>query len=409
MPSLMPSAEIISQGDEVVTGQTVDTNAAWLSERLTALGFSVLRHSTVGDRLNTIRDVVHEAARRADLCVCTGGLGPTEDDLTAQAVAAAAGRPLAFDPQAMAQIEARFRRFAKPMPESNRKQAMLPAGATLLENRWGTAPGFAIELERAWAVFLPGVPREMKRMFEEVVLAALEQRFHLRPGRLVTLRTAGIGESALQQRIGTWTRQDVVISYRSIPPENQIKLRFPPGFPEREMRVMADELAMRIGASVFAIDGLGGLPATLPAATLGLLKERGETLAAAEWGGGGRLCSLLQGAEGASRVLAHGHVCGYGDRPAGLATGVEMVSETAARALAEDVRRATGASFGLGLTVASEAGSEGVATSPGTTQMALATAQATLHRQIQLGGDQDLIRLLAAAAAVDLLRRHVLS
>ncbi len=275
----MPIAEIISQGDEVLTGQTVDTNAAWLSERLTTLGFSVLRHSTVGDRLQDIKAVVEEVSARADLCLCTGGLGPTEDDLTAQAVAEAMGRSLVFDPQAMQQIEDRFARFGKPMPESNRKQAMLPVGASRLDNRWGTAPGFATKLGRAWMVFLPGVPREMKRMFDHVVLAEIERRFDLRAGRLVTLRTAGVGESALQQRIGTWSRQDVILCYRTMPPENQVKLRFPPGFATQEMETVVTGLAARIGEGVFAVEGLADRSGDLPSVTLGLLRERGETLA----------------------------------------------------------------------------------------------------------------------------------
>ncbi len=404
----MATAEIISQGDEVLTGQTVDTNAAWLSERLTELGFSVLRHSTVGDRLQEIRAVVEEVSERADLCVCTGGLGPTEDDLTSQAVAEAMQQPLVFDPEAMQQIEAMFARFGKPMPESNRKQALFPAGARRLDNRWGTAPGFAVSLGRAWMVFLPGVPREMQRMFERVVAVEIEQRFDLYAGRLVTLRTAGIGESALQQRIGPWGRQDVVLSYRTAAPENQIKLRFPPGFPEQEMRALVDGLAARIGAGVFAIDGLDGPAHDLPSVTLELVRERGETLAVAEWGCGGRLCSLLNQAVESQHVLRRGYVWGAQDRPISVASDAKPVSEVVARALAEGVLQDSRASYGLGLTVASQAGPQDSLLRPGTAHVAVATAIGTSHRPVQLAGGRDLIRTLAAAAAVDFLRRQIL-
>jgi len=140
----MPTAEILSQGDEVVTGQTVDTNAAWLADQLTALGFTVVRHTSVGDRPADIRASIIAAIDRADLVLSTGGLGPTEDDLTARAVADVYGVDLAFDKVAMATIEAHYQRFGRVMPEVNKKQAWLPKGCVRLDNDWGTAPAFAM-------------------------------------------------------------------------------------------------------------------------------------------------------------------------------------------------------------------------------------------------------------------------
>ena len=138
-----PRAEIFSQGDEVVTGEIVDTNAAWLAEALTGMGFEIARHTAVGDRLDELIQLLREIAERADLCVCTGGLGPTCDDLTAEAVSRAFGRPLAMDSVALGQIEDWFRRMGRNMSAVNRKQALLPAGAVRLDNAWGTAPGSA--------------------------------------------------------------------------------------------------------------------------------------------------------------------------------------------------------------------------------------------------------------------------
>ena len=158
----MPTVEILSQGDEVVTGQTVDTNAAWLSDRLTALGLTVVRHTAVGDRMGDIQDVVAAARTRVDVVVSTGGLGPTEDDLTTAAVASVYGVEPVFDPVAMAHIEALYARYGRPMPEVNRKQAVLPDGCIRLDNHWGTAPAFAMEDAHCVAFFLPGVPREMR-------------------------------------------------------------------------------------------------------------------------------------------------------------------------------------------------------------------------------------------------------
>lgn len=404
----MPGAEIISQGDEVLTGQTLDTNAAWLAECLTALGFTVLRHTTVGDRRDDIRDAVLAASGRAELCLCTGGLGPTEDDLTAEAVADAAGRALAFDAEAMRQIEGKFARFGKPMPETNRKQAWLPQGALRLDNRWGTAPGFGLQIGHSWLLCLPGVPAEMRPMFDGVVVPELRRRFVLYPGRLVTLRTAGIGESELQQRIGPWRRHDVPLGYRTVPPENQVKLRFPHAFAEQEARVVAESLAARIGEALFAIEGLGDPSGDLPSVTLGLLGARAQTVAVAEWGCGGRLCALLHDGVDAEHVLQEGRVLGRGEWVVSLPRDADPVSEAAARALAEDALVASGASYGLALTVVARRGLQESQREPGSAHVALAGCGGTRHRPFRVAGDRSLIRTLAAGAAVDFLRRQVL-
>ena len=191
--------EILSQGDEVVTGQVADTNAAWMSTRFTDLGFDVARHSSVGDRLVDLVAMFREIAARAaqhgsaSVCICTGGLGPTDDDLTAQAVATAFERPLQLDEVALATIEARYAAYGRPMPAVNRRQAMLPHHAERIDNDHGTAPGFAFEQGPCWFVCLPGVPREMKAMFAEQVEPRLRERFGVAEGSLVTFRTIGVG------------------------------------------------------------------------------------------------------------------------------------------------------------------------------------------------------------------------
>ena len=153
-----PTLEIFSQGEEIVTGQTVDTNAAWLSQKAVACGFTVTRHTAVGDKLGDLIVLLQDIAQRADCCICTGGLGPTSDDLTAEAVASAFNLPLEFDEFAFEQINRFFAHRNRTMPESNRKQAMLPQGAVRIDNEWGTAPGFSLDFGRCWFVFLPGVP-----------------------------------------------------------------------------------------------------------------------------------------------------------------------------------------------------------------------------------------------------------
>lgn len=253
-----PTLEIFSQGEEVVTGQVVDSNAAWLAQEAVQLGFTVSRHTSVGDKLDDLVALLREISERADCCLCTGGLGPTTDDLTADAVAQAFDLPLEFDETAFAQIKQFFDRRNRAMPDSNRKQAMLPQGALRLDNEWGTAPGFALQAGRCWFVFIPGVPSEMRNMYLEKVQAMLQQRFVLQPQTLITIKTIGIGESDLQQRIKPIAiPENVQLGFRASLAEVQTKLLFPHDFPSAAIDDLVKSIAGQIGDAVFAIDGLG--------------------------------------------------------------------------------------------------------------------------------------------------------
>ena len=198
-----PTLEIFSQGEEIVTGQTVDTNAAWLAQQGVICGFTLTRHTAVGDKINDLVELLQNISQRADCCICTGGLGPTSDDLTAEAVAIAFNLPLEFDETAYKQISLFFALRNRVMPDSNKKQAMLPQGAERIDNDWGTAPGFSLVVNRCWFVFLPGVPTEMMSLFQESVLPVLSSRFLLQPKKLVSIKTFGLGESAIQELINS--------------------------------------------------------------------------------------------------------------------------------------------------------------------------------------------------------------
>jgi len=289
-------AEIFSQGEEVVCGQIVDSNAAWLSQHLTDLGFAVKRHTAVGDDLNDLASLIREIADRADCCICTGGLGPTVDDLTAEAAAIAANQELRFDEAAMRQIEAYFFRRQRTMPGINRKQAYFPREAIRIDNPIGSAPGFALHIGRCWFVFLPGVPSEMKAMFPSVQ-TQLQARFELNPGCLVTLRTEGIGESAIQQLLQEVVLPgEVLLGFRAAPDEVQTKLRFPAGFPPGEIQLIARQLADRIGDYVFAVDGVAGEQGgDLLTVIDKLMSARQSTLASLETASGGLLAAKCQG------------------------------------------------------------------------------------------------------------------
>lgn len=251
------SVEIMTQGEEIITGQVVDSNSAWLSEQLVELGFKVARHSTVGDHLTDLTHLLQEIAQRADCCICSGGLGPTTDDLTAEAVSQAFNIPLVFDPQAYADIQAFFERRNRPMPDSNRKQAMLPQGAIRIDNHWGTAPGFALQYGQCWFAFVPGVPTEMQQLFNTSIKPYLQQHYSVQPSHLVTLKTVGIGESALQALLNDIVLPDTVqLGFRAGTEVVQTKLLFSPDFPDADKNALIEQYAAKIGDFVFTIEGL---------------------------------------------------------------------------------------------------------------------------------------------------------
>ena len=291
-----PTLEIFSQGEEVVTGQTVDTNAAWLSERVVAMGFTVTRHTAVGDKLDDLIALLREISGRADCCICTGGLGPTSDDLTAEAVANAFDLPLAFDAVALERIKRFFTLRNRVMPEANRKQAMFPKGAERIDNGWGTAPGFSLQAGRCWFAFVPGVPFEMRHLFLETIQPTLASRFLLQPEKLITLKTLGMGESTIQERISTIEiPAQVQLGFRAGPDDVQTKLLFPHDYPEAAASVLVDKIAAELGDHVFAIDGLGQAGGDL-AFTVDQLMTAGKyTLAVVETASQGLLAAKCIG------------------------------------------------------------------------------------------------------------------
>ena len=293
-----PTLEIFSQGEEVVTGQIVDTNAAWLSEQVVTMGFTVTRHTAVGDKLDDLITLLREISTRADCCICTGGLGPTSDDLTAEAVAKAFGLPLEFDAVAFEQIRRFFTLRNRVMPESNRKQAMFPKGAERIDNAWGTAPGFSLQAGRCWFAFVPGVPTEMRHLFLESVQPALASRFLLQPDRLITIRTLGIGESAIQQRINAIEIPvQVQLGFRAGQDDVQTKLLFPHDYPEASLAALVDKVAAELGDNVFAIDGLGQAGGDLVFIVDQLMTAAKHTLAVVETASQGLLAAKCIGSE----------------------------------------------------------------------------------------------------------------
>lgn len=284
MPDLSrPTVVIFSQGDEVITGATVDTNAAFLADHCRTLGFDVIRHITVADELADMIRVMREIDGLADICLCTGGLGPTQDDLTSDAFSQAFNVPLKLDNDALIMMQDYFGKLAVDMPEVNRKQAFLPTGATRIDNHWGTAAGFISTGKQCRFYFMPGVPYEMKNMMRAVVLDDLRLRFKVDKTQLITLRTMGMGESAIQQEIDKLSiPNDVRISFRAGLPENELKLVFPSAYKKQTMQACVDQVQSVLKGSVFAVDGLGDSVENLADCVHQLMQHKNETLSVIE-------------------------------------------------------------------------------------------------------------------------------
>ncbi|MDQ7091128.1 MAG: molybdopterin-binding protein [Methylococcales bacterium] len=278
-----PTVEIFSQGEEVITGQVADTNAAWLSSHLISLGFEVSRHTAVGDNLNDLTVLLQEIASRSACCLCTGGLGPTTDDLTREAVSNAFDTPLIIDPIALENIQTYFQKREKKMAEVNRQQAFFPRGATRIDNPWGTAPAFSFKYEQCLFIFLPGVPFEMRNLFNEKIKAILTTDFTLTPQPLITLKTFGIGESELQSCLNQLDLPKTLkIGFRATPEENQLKLLFPQQFPPATKALLINQITAAIGDPLFAIETLENKTGGLVEVVSKQLQQNKQTLAAIE-------------------------------------------------------------------------------------------------------------------------------
>jgi nicotinamide-nucleotide amidase len=404
------SVELLATGDELLTGQVVDTNSPWLMDRLWDAGVMVTRKTLVGDDLEVLEAALRETTGRAGLVVMSGGLGPTEDDLTAECVARVLEVPLEVDPSSVAAIEERFRRLGRQMTPNNLKQARFPRGATVHPNRWGTAPGFTVRIGQATLTCLPGVPAEYRGLAEEVVLPWVAAQLGATPAARV-LKLIGLGESAADQAMRPVmddpANAGVRFGYRAHFPEVHLKWMVDP--PDAEPRAAAIEAAVR---ALFGEAVWGSGKQELPALVVERLADRGERVALAESCTGGLLASLVTAVPGASAVLDLGVVAyansvkaGVLGVPEALLLAHGAVSGPVARAMAEGVRRAGGATWGIGIT--GIAGPDGGSPEKpvGTVHLALAGPAGTRDVARLFRGDRERVRRAAAFDALDLLRR----
>lgn len=401
--------EILATGDELLTGQILDTNSAWLMDRLWDMGLMVRRKTLVGDDRADLLAAIRETAGRSDVVVMSGGLGPTEDDLTAEVVAAAMEVPLALDEPSLRTIEERFRRFGRTMTPNNLKQARFPRGAEVIPNRFGTAPGFAARVGRAELVCLPGVPLEYRGLCDEWLLPRLRARLG-EPVAARVVKLFGVPEShadhAMRPVMDDPELAGVRFGFRAHWPEVHVK--WSASGPHAEAR--AERIRERV-RGIFGESVFGEGKDELPELVVARLSARGERVALAESCTGGLLAELLTRVPGASNVFDLG-VVAYANAvkerllgvPAALLAAHGAVSEPVARALAEGARAAGAATWGVGVTGIAGPGGGTEEKPVGTAHVALAGPSGTVHLQRLYRGDRERIRRLAAFEALNLLR-----
>jgi nicotinamide-nucleotide amidase len=417
--------EIIGVGTELLLGQIVNTNAAWIGGRLADIGWDSLRQTVVGDNEGRIGEAVREAIGRADAVIVTGGLGPTQDDVTRESLAAVAGVELIRDPSIEDWLRDRFARFRSGgMPAMNLRQADVPKNARTIDNPRGTAPGLAMEIDGTPVYAVPGVPREMEHMLDALVLPELSAKAG--EGRAIvsrTLKTVGVGESRIAERLTpTWDEASAAASAAGggnvnlayLAGAGEVRVRLSVAAPDRATALAAIEpveaaVRAELGDVVYGVDD-----DTLESVCAALLTRQGRTLATGESLTGGLLSGRITSLAGASDFFVGG-ACTYTAAaktailgvPPVLLDAAGQVSEAVAAAMAEGARDAFGADVGLATTgVAGPTELEGRA--PGTVCLAVADEAGAVTRSINAPGDRIQVRNWTTAVALDLLRRRLL-
>jgi nicotinamide-nucleotide amidase len=353
-------AEIIAVGTELLLGQIVDTNSAYIAQQLATVGLDLHFKCTVGDNLERIKSTLRTALSRSDFVITTGGIGPTLDDLTREAVAEVLNRPLVFQPRLFEQISDFFRRLGRAVSDNNRKQAYIPEGAIPIENPVGTAPGFIAEQNGKAIITVPGVPHEMRYFMEHSVLPYLREKLGIREVIVSrVLKLFGIGESMVDERIkdlieGGTNPTIGLLAHTQI---GEIHIRLTAKTPDVAsaaglMTPVESEIRRRLGDFIFGVD-----EDTFEGVLSALLRQSGLTVAVAETSFGSSIIQTVKGMEGSRDFFRLGLTLADPamaqkilNLPAGVSAERDLFSPEEARMLAEGVRKFSGADLGLGLT-----------------------------------------------------------
>ena len=403
----MATAEIVAIGSELLLGQIVDTNSAWMAERLTALGVDMYYKTVVGDNPGRMNEVIDRALDRSDVVVTSGGLGPTQDDLTRESVAEVTGRKLVLDDGLLEQIERRFRSRGFVMTKNNERQAYIPEGATPVENPNGTAPSFIVEDPRGVVFALPGVPVEMKWLFDNRVAPYLRDRFDL--SGLITyrvLKVAGMGESAVDDLIGHLIANSRNPTVGVLAHPGQVDVRIAAKAPSLEAAAeMIDpveaEVRKLLGSRVFAADD-----DSMEDAVGALLAERGTTVAVYEDVTGGMLAERVQRAGPDAFVEA---VIGGGPESIGrLVGGSRAAGDALCDELARAMRDRSGADLGLALHGAPDESDSAENLARGRTYMAVTDGRSTRTLSYNSAGRSVTDRTRLSLNAMELMREALI-
>ncbi|OFW02074.1 MAG: competence/damage-inducible protein A [Acidobacteria bacterium RIFCSPLOWO2_02_FULL_68_18] len=413
-------AAILAVGSELLTPSRLDTNSLRITEQLNLIGVGVVFKSVIGDDREELGRAVRAALDRVDVIVCSGGLGPTDDDVTREVVAEVLGRPLAEDERIAARIRARFETRGLRMPDINRRQAMVPAGAIVLENTKGTAPGLWLEEGDRVIVLLPGPPRELEAMLAPLVEGELKARASGFAIVRRTVRVAGRTESHTEEAVrplyGRWSQATVPVAATILASLGQIELHLSARAASREQAEAAVELASREVEDALGLDAFSRDGRTLEEVVGSMLLERGLRIAVAESCTGGLLTSRLTDVPGSSRYVQAG-VVAYANEEKTAILGVPptlieahgAVSEPVAVAMAEGIRTRTGTDIGIGVTGIAGPGGGTPQKPVGTVVVAAALPRQTRSRLFRFVGDRQMVKFQAAQAALDLVRRMLLS
>jgi nicotinamide-nucleotide amidase len=409
------NACILAVGTEMLTPFRVDTNSLIITERLNQIGCDVRLKAVVADHVDELVRVIEGALAWADLIVITGGLGPTEDDITRDAVARVLHLEVDVDERIVDRIRERFARRGLTMPENNRRQGMVPRGATVLDNPNGTAPGLWIEHHRTAIVLLPGPPREMTPMLEAVISQRLAPKAGsaglFRRVLKITGRTESDVDGAVQPVYGKWIEQPVPISTTILAVLGQIELHLTAharsrGDADAALDNAVRELQTVLGHAIYSTDGR-----SIEAVVGELLRERGLTVATAESCTGGLLASRLTDVPGSSDYVERGVVC-YSNRSKTELAGVPesmiaehgAVSEPVAQAMAEGIRARAATAVGIGITGVAGPGGGSPEKPVGTVAIAVIAADYIRVRTFQFLGGRDMVKFQSAQAAMNMLR-----
>jgi nicotinamide-nucleotide amidase len=409
-------AAIIAVGSELLTPLRIDTNSLYLTEHLNALGIDVVFKSVVGDDRGELAALLRLALERVDLVVLTGGLGPTDDDLTREVAADVLGRELTEDPAITERLRARFARFQRTMPEINRRQAMVPAAARVIENTHGSAPGLWMETGDHVVLLLPGPPRELKPMVEQLASGLLRERASgwLLRRRIVRIagRLESQAEELLQPLYRQWEKRDPPIAATILAALGQLELHLSTKTAGESAADAALTAAVAEVVGVFGTDVFSTAGQALEEVVGELLAARGLTIAVAESCTGGLIASRLTDVAGSSRYVERGIVT-YSNAaktellgvPAELIAQHGAVSEPVALAMADGVRARSRVDVGVGVTGIAGPGGGSVDKPVGTVAIAAVTSGVSRSRVFRFLGEREQVKFQASQAALDMVRR----